>query len=251
MILIPEVNNPAVQELRDRQLDLPVLFEDLSLDASIEKLNAGEVDALVVGADLTSAEVIRAGIKQVGMIGDRVSSFFVMKGEGHDLFFADCAVNPSPTPEHLVEIAEQTVESMRKLGYVATLAFLSFSTNGSAAHCLEVQAVKKAADIFRAKHPEITAYGDIQFDAAFDSRVFKKKIGGDGPMPNLFIFPDLNSGNIGYKMAEYMGGYIAVGPILQGLKRPIFDLSRGVTADALEQVCITVQKLLEAENGSL
>jgi phosphotransacetylase len=251
MILIPEILNPAVQELRDREHGMDLLFEDLSMEQSIERLNSGEVDALVIGADLPSADVIRAGIKQVGKVGDRVSSFFLMKGEGHDLFFADCAVNPSPTPEHLAEIAEQTVESMRKLGYVATVAFLSFSTNGSAAHCVEVQAVKEAADLFRAKHPDVTTYGDIQFDAAFNGRVFRKKVGGDGPMPNLFIFPDLNSGNIGYKIAEQMGGYIAVGPLLQGFKRPIFDLSRGVTADALEEVCRTVQKLLEADDGSL
>lgn len=247
MILIPEVNNPAVQEFRSRaHPGMELLFEDLSLDESMQRLNDGSVDALVIGADLPSADVLRAGIKQIGKVGDRVSSFFIMQKDDTELFFADCAVNPSPTPEHLVEIAEQTVESMQKLGYTAVIAFLSFSTEGSAAHCVEVQRVKEAADLFRQKHPEIVTYGDIQFDAAFSRRVMEKKIGA-GVMPNLFVFPDLNSGNIGYKIAEQMGGYTAVGPMLQGFKRPLFDLSRGVTADALEQVCITAQKLLEAD----
>lgn len=247
MILLPELNNPAVREYqRQPHGDLELLFEYHTLDESLQMLNDGAVDALVVGADHSSADVIRGGIKQIGKVGERVSSFFIMQKDGSELFFADCAVNPSPTPEHLVEIAEQTMDSMRKLGYVATVAFLSFSTEGSAAHCVEVQQIKLAADMFREKHPDVTVYGDIQFDAAFNELVMAKKVGSVGPMPNLFIFPDLNSGNIGYKIAEQMGGYTAVGPILQGFKKPIFDLSRGVTAEALEQVCITVKKLLEA-----
>ena len=176
-ILLPEINSPAIAEYAQRSPE-GVRFDDLSIEQSIELLKAGEVGGVIVGADHTSADVIRAGIKLLGTVDGLVSSFFIMKKEGHDpIFFADCAVNPDPDEEKLCKIAEQTAESVRKLGYSASVAFLSFSTDGSAGHTPQAQKVRSATRLFQERNPGVEAIGEVQFDAAWDDRIYEKKTG--------------------------------------------------------------------------
>lgn len=248
-ILLPEVSNAVVAELHENNTTgLNLLFEKRTLQEALDLLNEGAVDAVIIGADEVSADVIRAGKKILGKVDADgvISSFFIMEKKGEPpKYFADCAVNPSPDQEKLVHIAEQTCANVRRLGSNPVVAFLSFSTDGSAGHCTEVQVVKAAADAFRLAHPEITTYGEIQFDAACDEQIYEKKTGQrfhDGK-PNVFIFPDLNSGNITYKALEQLAGYVAVGPILQGFRRPLYDLSRGVSLPALTRICQVAAQL--------
>ncbi|MBU3680117.1 MAG: phosphate acetyltransferase, partial [Candidatus Kapabacteria bacterium] len=171
----------------------------------------------------------------VGMAPDTsvVSSFFLMAWPDKHLFFSDCGVVPEPSSEQLADIAWSAAENYRRLvGDEPQLAFLSFSTRGSAAHP-SVDRVRTAYDRFHAKHPNVAADGELQFDAAFVPEVARRKA-PDSPLTgtaNVMIFPDLNAGNIAYKIAQRLGGATAIGPILQGLAKPYCDLSRGCTAE--------------------
>lgn len=251
MILIPETNAPVVHEYMDTNPE-GVQFEPLTLEESIELLKSGEVNAVIAGAETTSADVVRAGIRNLDMPQGLVSSFMMMtRRDGtRPLFLADCAVNPDPTPEQLAIIAEQTVRNVKNLGFTAVVAFLSFSTEGSAGHTPQAKKVKEAFDIFRTRNPLVEAYGEVQFDAAYVPSVYQKKTGDRmGNEPNVFIFPDLNSGNIAYKIMERIGHMQALGPFLQGFNHQYHDLSRGVDAPTLARIVEVIKKLVEAEDG--
>ncbi len=200
-------------------------------------LKLGKVDSVLAGNLSTTSDVIRAAIKGVGLVpGIRtVSGSFVMVSPQHNPFlFADCGVVIEPTVEQLVDIAESTVLTWYalNLGESPRVAFLSFSTKGSARHP-EVDKIAAAAQGFRAKCPDVLSDGELQFDAAFVPEVADLKAplsplkGG----ANCFIFPNLNAGNISYKLVQRMGGYQALGPILQGVAKPFSDLSRGASVD--------------------
>ncbi|MDD3095507.1 MAG: phosphate acyltransferase, partial [Candidatus Marinimicrobia bacterium] len=149
------------------------------------------------------------------------------------LSFADCAVNPDPTAEQLAEIAYTTAITHRSIfNEEPHVALLSFSTRGSACHIL-VDKVVQALEIARKAHPDLNIDGEMQADAAIVDTVGKKKAPGSkvAGRANVLIFPDLNAGNIGYKLVQRFGGYEAVGPILQGLSKPIHDLSRGCSVE--------------------
>ena len=166
----------------------------------------------------------------------RVSSFFAMDFKDKTLFFADCAVNINPSSRELAEIATLTAKSVKTLGFKPRVAMLSFSTYGSAKHEL-VDKVREAAKIAKRKNKDksIIIDGEVQFDAAFIPGVYKKKC-PNSPLKgkaNTFIFPDLDAGNIGYKLTERLAGAKAIGPILQGLKKPVNDISRGASSDDL------------------
>lgn len=149
--------------------------------------------------------------------------------------FADCAINIAPDAEQLADIAYQSAENARLLlGLEPKIALLSFSTNGSAKH-ESVDKVRTASDLLHANHPALNVIGDVQFDAAISDRILRKKwqdANFTAPA-NVFIFPSLESGNICYKIAERMGGATAIGPILQGLKKPVNDLSRGASVESI------------------
>lgn len=209
-------------------------------------VHAGKADASVAGAVNTTGNVLRAALHMIGLAPGitTVSSSFLMtipefQGEKDKiLMFADCAVVPNPDPEQLASIAASTADTMVKLvGQTPKVAFLSFSTKGSAEH-EDVDKVRKALEIFKAKHPTIEADGELQLDAAILPKVGAKKAPGStvAGQANVLIFPDLDAGNIGYKLTERLAKATATGPIIQGLALPANDLSRGCSADDIVNV---------------
>ncbi len=203
----------------------------------------GIADGSVAGSLSTTGDVLRAGIQVVGL-ADKitiVSSFFLMIFKDRVLSFADCAVVPDPTPEQLADIGISTADNHRRLtGEDPRVAMLSFSTRGSASHPL-VEKVQQATEIFKRKRPDLVVDGEVQVDTAIVPKVAQAKAPGSplAGKANVLIFPDLNSGNIGYKIAQRLAGAEAIGPVVQGLRKPAFDLSRGCSvADIINVAAI-------------
>lgn len=195
----------------------------------------GMADGFVGGSASPTADVLRAGIHCVGMPEgiSIVSSFFLMIWPEKVHAYADCAVVPNPTEEQLSDIAISTADNYGKLiGDEPRIAMLSFSTKGSAEHEF-VDKVRNATKLVKSKRPDLKVDGELQLDAAIIEKVGKSKAPGSeiAGKANVLIFPDLNAGNIGYKIAQRIGGAEAVGPMVQGLKKPVFDLSRGCSVD--------------------
>ena len=195
----------------------------------------GMADGFVAGSTASTGDVLRSAIQCVGMPEgiSIVSSFFLMIFPEKTYSFADCAVVPNPDAAQLADIAISTAENHQKLtGEEPYVAMLSFSTKGSAKHEL-VDKVLEALRIAKDKKPNLKIDGEMQFDAAIIDSIGKKKAPGSevAGRANVLVFPDLQAGNIGYKIAQRLGGAEAVGPVVQGLKKPLFDLSRGCSVD--------------------
>jgi phosphate acetyltransferase len=207
--------------------------QDLFFGAMMVK--EAKADGSVAGSTASTGDVLRAGIQCIGMPEgiSTVSSFFLMVFPEKVYSFADCAVVPAPDAQQLADIAITTAENHKKLtGDEAYVAMLSFSTKGSAKH-EAVDKVIEAVNIAKKKKPDLIIDGELQFDAAIIDSIGRRKAPGSNVAgrANVLIFPDLNSGNITYKAAQRLGGGEAVGPIVQGLKKPYFDLSRGCSVE--------------------
>lgn len=192
-------------------------------------------DGSVAGSTASTGDVLRAGLHCIGMPEgiSTVSSFFLMIMPEKTYSFADCAVVPAPDAEQLADIAVTTAINHQKLtGEEPYIAMLSFSTKGSAEH-ESIDKVIQATGLAKKKHPEINIDGELQFDAAIIDSIGKRKAPGSSVAgrANVLIFPDLNAGNIGYKIAQRLGKAEAIGPVVQGLKKPFFDLSRGCSVN--------------------
>ncbi|WP_017725924.1 phosphate acetyltransferase [Halalkalibacterium ligniniphilum] len=193
----------------------------------------GIADGLVSGAAHSTGDTVRPALQiiktQPGI--KKTSGVFVMVKDNQKFVFGDCAINIAPNSEELAEIAIATAETAKVFGLEPKVAMLSFSTKGSASS-IETKKVAEATKLAQQLRPDLVIDGEFQFDAAFVPAVAQKKA-PDSPLKgeaNVFIFPSLESGNLGYKIAQRLGGYDAIGPILQGLNKPVNDLSRGCNA---------------------
>ncbi|HDR8909248.1 TPA: phosphate acetyltransferase [Burkholderia multivorans] len=265
--------DPAASASRDMYADTlhalrknKGMTADVARDAVLDPLchanlmvRLGDADGSVAGAVHATADVVRAAIQLIGVdpAFRLVSSFFLMmlcepfhtiKG---GLIFSDCALVVDPDAEQLAEIAMAAADSAQALlGETPRVAMLSFSTSGSAHHAA-VDKVTAATQRVRAQRPTLAIDGDVQLDAAIVAEIAERKIVHSqvGGHANVLVFPSLEAGNIGYKLAERIGRAKAVGPLLQGLRRPANDLSRGCSADDVYHViaATTVQAQAAAQ----
>ncbi len=220
----------AEQELRD-----PVFYAAMLV-------REGYMDAVVAGAAHATAHVLRAGLRTIGVREgfSVVSSCFLMISPDHEhiLGYGDCGVIPRPTPHQLADIALSTADTFQLLAErPPKVAFLSFSTKGSAEH-EEIERVREAVKLTMKRAPHLPVDGELQADAALVPSVGRKKA-PNSPVAghaNILIFPDLNAGNIAYKITERLAGFTALGPLLQGMAKPMHDLSRGCKAEDIVNV---------------
>ena len=211
----------------------------------------GYADALLGGATYSTADTVRPALQLIKTKpGSKiVSSCFILvrpsaTGDREVLAMGDCAINIKPTEDELVEIAIGTAECAKIFGIDPQVAFLSYSTKGSGKG-EDVDKMRNAAAKAKAKYPSLPIEGELQFDAAVSPRVARTKCPGNevAGHANTFIFPDINAGNIGYKIAQRLGNFEAYGPILLGLNAPINDLSRGCNASEVYSMAIITAAL--------
>jgi phosphate acetyltransferase len=229
--------------IRDGVHALDVAAEPVNFGAALVAL--GEADGCVAGAVYPSGDVVRAALWAIGTapgVSLVSSAFYMVMADDLVLTFTDCAVVPEPTPGQLAEIALAAARDRSRLvGDSPRVAFLSYSTKGSA-RGPHVARVQEAAAHFLQLAPHIVSDGELQADAALSPEVGERKAPGSvvAGRANVLVFPDLDSGNIGYKLVQRLGQAAAIGPILQGLARPMADLSRGASPDDIVEVTAMV-----------
>jgi phosphate acetyltransferase len=230
----------------ENRVDLSVAAVRLSEPtmAAAAMVRAGGADALLTGARSSTADVLVACHTVLGHdeAFETTSSFFLMEThDGRALLFTDCAVHPDPSPRQLAAFGIQTARAARDfLGMEPRIAFLSFSTHGSAVHP-SPDKVRRATALAMAEAPDIPIDGELQGDAAVDAVAASRKLTDVGPVAgraNVLVFPDLDAGNIAYKLVRCLGGAAAVGTMLQGYRAPVSDVSRGVHINELMDVAL-------------
>ncbi|KRK63787.1 phosphotransacetylase [Companilactobacillus tucceti DSM 20183] len=206
----------------------------------------GKADGMVSGSVHSTGDTVRPALQIVKTApgSSRISGSFIMQKGDERYMFGDCAININPNAQELAEIAVQTAKTAKLFDIDPKVAMLSFSTKGSAKSD-EVTKVAEATEIAHKLDPEVELDGELQFDASFVPSVGAQKAPGSkvAGHANVFIFPELQSGNIGYKIAQRFGGFEAIGPILQGLNKPISDLSRGCNEEDVYKTAILTAAL--------
>jgi phosphate acetyltransferase len=214
-------------------------------------VRAGTADGMVSGAAHTTGDTIRPAFEVIRARDgvSVVSSVFFMCLSDRVLVYGDCAVNPNPDSEQLADIAISSAETASSFGIEPLIAMLSYST-GESGRGEDVETVRQATEALRRRRPDLKVEGPIQYDAAVDPRVAKAKAPGSevAGRATVFIFPDLDTGNVAYKAVQRTADAVAIGPVLQGLRRPVNDLSRGCTVtDIVNTVAITA---IQAQDGA-
>jgi phosphate acetyltransferase len=249
-----KINELNLNELKEVDI---INTEKDTLEIACKLLNENKIEGIVAGAVYTSKKVLIDTIKLIGVEeGNRtISSFFLINlpnwkgGENSHLILADCAVNINPNEDRLSDIAVSTAKSAKELfNWDPKIAMLSFSTKGSASHEM-IDKIRNATELAKLKMPELKIDGEMQADSALVMSTAKRKMRNIGDVAgnaNILIFPDLNSANISYKLIEILcQGAEAYGPILQGTKKPISDLSRGATEeDIYGTIAVVCKKIL-------
>ena len=231
------------ERIQDGVHALDIAADPVNFGAALVAL--GEAEGCVAGAVHTSADVVRAALWSIGTapgVNLVSSAFYMVLADDRVLTFTDCSVVPEPTPGQLAEIALAAArDRFRLIGDTPRVAFLSYSTKGSAKGS-RVARVQEATARFQQLAPNIVCDGELQADTALNVDVAQRKAPGSpvGGRANVLVFPDLDAGNIGYKLVQRLGGATAIGPILQGLARPMADLSRGATPDDIVEVAAMV-----------
>ncbi|AGJ90603.1 phosphate acetyltransferase [Mycoplasma putrefaciens] len=229
----------ATAEVAKQMMQLPNY-----VGAMLVKLN--DADCMLSGLNNTTADTIRPALQIIGTKPGYsiASSVFIMSKDDQNYIFTDCALNIKPTSQQLADMTDMAADFAKTLNVSnVEAALLSYSTNGSGKG-EDVDRVRQAVEILKNKQKDYLADGEIQFDAAFDKTVRDKKFSNSvltKQTPDIFVFPDINAGNIGYKIAQRMGGFEAIGPFVLGLNQPVNDLSRGATlVDVLNTAIMTL-----------